>query len=330
MAVPKPAVSQPKVNTAADRKTQPAFNPPWRTLFDGKTLKGWTQIGGKATYTVRNGSIVGTTVPGTPNSFLITEKRYADFVLELEFRADTSLNSGIQIRSNHFPAYKNDVFHGYQIEIDPSPRAWSGGIYDESRRGWLFKLEGRQQAQKAYRKNGWNHYRIEAIGDRIRTWVNGVPVADLTDGLTRCGYIGLQVHDIGQDAAKTGRYIEWRNIRLRDLGGVCWTVSEETPEHPVSALFDGNRDRGWQGDWITLDFQKNDRLESILLQLPESVSPHLQIAIAPEQAPDAWTVVFEGPLPPKKGGNLIALNGKRARYLRVSGKSMAIGEIKVE
>lgn len=327
----KPAVSTPKINTAPDRKAQPAFNPPWRKLFDGQTLRGWRQIGGTAPYTVQDGSIIGTTVPGTPNSFLITENRYVDFVLELEFRADSSLNSGIQIRSNHFPDYKKDVFHGYQIEIDPTPRAWSGGVYDESRRGWLFKLEGKPEAQRAYRKNGWNHYRIEAIGNRIRTWVNGIPVADLTDSLTRCGHIGLQVHDIGQDASKAGRTVAWRNIRLRDLGGMVWSASLETPEHPVSALFDGDPVSTWQGDWLTLDLRKNKRLENLVLDVPEGEAQAVQIAVATERAPEKWIVVFDEKLSAKPGGVLVSMGNKVARYVRFSGKGQAlvVGEVKV-
>jgi len=313
-----PAVSTPKIKPAPIRNAQPSSRPPWRALFDGKTLRGWRQIGGAATYAVQNGCIVGTTVPGTPNSFLITENRYADFVLELEFFADSTLNSGIQIRSNHFPEYKNDVFHGYQIEIDPSPRAWSGGVYDESRRGWLFKLEGKPKAQRAYRKNGWNHYRIEAKGPRIRTWVNGIPASDLTDGLTRCGHIGLQIHDIGQDPSKAGRTVAWRNIRLRDLGGTVWSASLETPEQPVSALFDGNLASAWQGEWVALDFRKNKRLKTLLLGLPEGEAQDIQIAVATEQAPEKWTVVFDGKVSAKAGGVLIPLDKKVARYLRFS------------
>src|SRR5688572_33112724 len=108
----------------------------WEKLFNGKDLSGWKQLNGKATYEVKDGTIVGTTVANTPNSFLVTEKDYGDFILELECKVDTSMNSGIQVRSLSKPDYQNGRVHGYQIEIDPSPRAWSGGIYDEARRGW--------------------------------------------------------------------------------------------------------------------------------------------------------------------------------------------------
>ncbi len=191
--------------------------PKWRSLFDGKSLKGWRRLGGNAIYQVEKGCIVGITTPNTPNSFLVTEKPFSDFILELEVRIDTQLNSGIQIRSNSDPGYQNGVFHGYQVEIDPSPRAWSGGIYDESRRGWLFDLKNNPKAQAAFHKEGWNRYRIEAQGARIRTWINDIPVADLRDSMTCCGYIGLQVHSIGDDTTKLGKRVIWRNIRLQKL-----------------------------------------------------------------------------------------------------------------
>ena len=71
----------------------------FRSLFNGKTLDGWIQHGGKAKYEIDNGEIIGTSVPNTPNSFLCTEKLYGDFELELEFKVDPLLNSGVQIRS---------------------------------------------------------------------------------------------------------------------------------------------------------------------------------------------------------------------------------------
>ena len=123
----------------------------WQDLFDGKTLDGWVQRGGQAKYAVEDGMIVGTTVPKTPNSFLCTERDYSDFILELEFKVDTGLNSGIQIRSQSKEDYKNGRVHGYQVEIDPSDRAWSGGIYDEARRGWLNNLKDNEPARKAFR-----------------------------------------------------------------------------------------------------------------------------------------------------------------------------------
>ena len=199
----------------------------WIDLFDGNTLEGWVQRGGTAPYRIEDGAIVGTTVTGkdvdgkrvsgTDNTFLCTERHYGDFVLELEFKVDPSMNSGVQIRSNSFDWFKNGRVHGYQVEIDPSERAWTGGIYDEARRGWLFNLEGKPEAQKAFKQNEWNHFRIEAKGENIKTWVNGIPVADLDDFMTQRGFIALQVH---ASKAEEPMEIRWRNIRLIDLDRV--------------------------------------------------------------------------------------------------------------
>jgi hypothetical protein len=185
----------------------------WRRLFDGETLGGWVQRGGKATYRVEDGMIVGTTVTNTPNSFLCTETEFGDFVLELDFKVDEKLNSGVQIRSQSRPEFKDGRVHGYQVEIDPSPRAWTGGIYDEGRRGWLLSLDENAAARQAFRQGEWNHFRIEAIGDSIKTWLNGVLAADLRDAMTASGFIGLQVH--GSDTA--GLEVRFRNINILEL-----------------------------------------------------------------------------------------------------------------
>ena len=188
----------------------------WVTLFDGKTTAGWVQHGGKAAYSIEEGALVGRTVLDTPNSFLCPPKEYADFVLEFEVWVDPKLNSGVQVRSASRPDYRNGVVHGYQIEIDPSERAWSGGIYDEQRRGWLVNPKDDPAARKAFKVGEWNRYRVEAAGDRLRTWVNDVPVADLVDGIARSGFIGFQVHQ----AKEAGLAVKWRSIRLKELAPV--------------------------------------------------------------------------------------------------------------
>jgi hypothetical protein len=164
---------------------------------------------------VEEGEVIGQSAPNTPNSFLCTERILGDFILELDFKVDPRLNSGVQIRSNSVAGYREGVVHGYQVEIDPSERAWSGGIYDESRRGWLRTLEENETARKAFRQNEWNKLRVAAIGDSIKTWINGVPAADLVDSLTRTGFIGLQVHGTKETEPLE---VRWRNVRVKDLG----------------------------------------------------------------------------------------------------------------
>nr|WP_229253780.1 DUF1080 domain-containing protein [Dyadobacter sp. NIV53] len=169
----------------------------WQDLFNGKDLAGWKQLNGKAKYEVKDGAIVGTSVMDTPNSFLTTEKDYGDFILECDVKVDNKLNSGIQIRSLSTEDYQNGRVHGYQVEIDPSDRAYSGGLYDEARRGWLYPMDINPEGKKAFRKDAWNKYRIEAIGNTIRTFVNGIPTAYVVDDMTASGFICLQVHAIG-------------------------------------------------------------------------------------------------------------------------------------
>jgi hypothetical protein len=185
----------------------------WEKLFNGKDLKGWKQLGGKAKYRVEKGAIIGSTVKDTPNSFMATEKEYGDFILELELKVDPKMNSGVQFRSLSLPSYKDGRVHGYQMEIDPSTRSWSGGIYDEARRDWLYIPDLNTAAKSAFRNNEWNKYRIEAIGSSIRTFINGVPISHLIDDMTAKGFIALQVHSIYGEM-KEGMEIAWRDIRI--------------------------------------------------------------------------------------------------------------------
>lgn len=187
----------------------------WTSLFNGKDLTGWKQLNGEAEYEVKDGVIVGTTVLNTPNSFICTEKNYGDFIFEVELLVEKDMNSGIQFRSESKPEINNGRVHGYQCEVDPSTRAWSGGIYDEARRGWLYTLELNPKAQPALKMGEWNHYRIECIGNSIKTWINGVACAHVIDDMTSTGFIALQVHGIGGNKEKEGQQIKWRNIRIK-------------------------------------------------------------------------------------------------------------------
>ena len=130
------------------------------------------------------------------------------------FPYTTLFRSTIRGKKRKFPA---DRVYGYQVEIDPSDRAYTGGIYDEARRGWLNDLSQNEPARKAFKQNEWNKFRIVCRGDSIKTWLNGVPAADLKDSQTPRGLIALQVHGVGKDQNKVGKQVRWRNIRIKEL-----------------------------------------------------------------------------------------------------------------
>jgi hypothetical protein len=210
------------------------------SLFNGKDLSGWTQRTGKAKYFVEDGCIVGQAVAGTKtNSFLCTDKDYANFILDLDFKCDSVLNSGVQLRSHVFDhdtkvEWKGKTIdipagyvHGYQVEIDADAakkRWWTAGIYDERRRLWLYpgqlggdSAEFTERGGQIFKTNDWNHLRIEAVGPSIKTYLNGAACANITDSMTPSGFIGLQVHQIGNEPSYAGAQVRFKNIRLQPM-----------------------------------------------------------------------------------------------------------------
>ncbi len=203
----------------------------WKSLFDGKTINGWENPYEWGKATVADGVVQLTSTKG--KWFLCTKKEYADFVFEAEVKIPAEhANSGFMFRAHK---KKNKVF-GYQAEVDPSDRAWSGGLYDEGRRGWLHPKKPNSSPSgkaftdgpgKAFKRGEWNKYKIHCVGSSLKIYVNETLCTDYVDEEDSKGYIALQHH------GEKGKIYSFRNIRIKELNG--W-----------KSLFDGKTMAGWQ------------------------------------------------------------------------------------
>jgi hypothetical protein len=234
----------------------------WINLFESGNLNGFEKRNGSAEYKLEGNELIGISAIETPSTYLCTKERYTDFILEVDVKVEVGLNSGIQFRSNSFPEFKNGQVHGYQCEIDPSERKWSGGIFDQSRRGWLYPVTMNEPGRQAFKNGQWNAYRIEAIGDEIRTWVNEVQVTNLVDDMTDEGFIAFQVHSI-RNEEQDGLTVRWKGARVltENLEENRWPVAPHAKEFSYlkneltdneirkgfRLLWDGKTTDGWRG-----------------------------------------------------------------------------------
>jgi len=173
------------------------------------------------------------------NWFLITNKRYTDFILEAEVKmpnVSEYTNSGIIFRGQVKTTSEGQQAYGYQAEVDPSMRRWSGGLYDQGRRQWLHPIhktrsfsdadfkqnylpEWLEVQSNAYKQQQWNSYRIVAKGSDIKIYLNDVLTTHVSDVKDAEGYIGIQHHG-SQSFVKSGdrtNTIRFRNISITEL-----------------------------------------------------------------------------------------------------------------
>jgi hypothetical protein len=204
----------------------------WQNWFADGSLEAFQVVSGVATYKIENGVLTGTTVEGSPNTFLATKQAFKDFELEFEVNVDDALNSGVQVRSHLAkegdPAPEGSKngkplpagrLYGPQCEIATNGTA--GNFYDEARRGTWWSLLTETEAVRtdaakaAFKKGEWNHYRIIVQGDHYQSFVNGVKTADFKQPNDPEGHIGFQVHGIKKG---TGPFsVRWKNVKFRAL-----------------------------------------------------------------------------------------------------------------
>ncbi len=226
-------------------------------LFNGKNLDGWEQKNGIATYEVVDGTILGRTAKGSPNSFLCTEKEYGDFELFFEVKVDKGLNSGVQIRSLSKPDYKEGRVHGPQVEIEWDPGE-SGYIYSEgTKRGWVSPT---RTQKNVFKNEEWNQYRVLADGPRIQTWINGTCVEDIEMPAIEStkGFLGLQVHGVKKNAGPFK--VQWKNIRIREISG---NERREMKAFMGTPKVDGKIDDLWEGVPRVLTSRSIDEVDEL-------------------------------------------------------------------
>jgi len=192
---------------------------PWESLFNGKDLSGWKMVGSKGVAYVKDEEILCHRTKDTPeHTFVTTVKKYSDFILEIDFKLDApGYSAGVLVRCIDAVQETAKVrLYGYQVKIDQSTRSWTGGIFDDFGGSWkwMYDLSENEPARKAFRLGEWNTFRVEAIGNSIKVWLNNVPSTNLFNKKYKEGYIALKIHALKPDGKGEELLIHFRNIRI--------------------------------------------------------------------------------------------------------------------
>ncbi len=198
---------------------EPDLSSGFTDLFNGKDLTGWVTRGGKSQFEAIDGIIKGTCIPGSPSTYLCTDKAdYKNFIFTCEMKWEVDGNSGVMLRATVKPGDKFENVVGPQAEMEGfggnfAGRGWSGGIYGQGYGGWEYPLwlDAHEEVRQALKKEGWNRLTIKAEGNTIKTWLNGIPAANWETDEYKEGVFGLQVHAGAQGT------ILWRNIKVKEL-----------------------------------------------------------------------------------------------------------------
>ncbi len=206
-----PAATDMLINT--DR--EPDLKKGFTSLYNGKDLNSWIPRGGHCKFEAKGEAIVGTCVKGSPSTYLSTKKDdYTDFIFTAELKWAVDGNTGIMFRADSRQGGKDkETVFGPQAEMEAfsKKRYWSGGIYGQSAGGWIYPmwLDAHEEARRSMKKDGWNRITIQAVGDTIKTWLNGIPAAHWKTTEYKQGFFSLQIH-----AGKEGE-VHFRNIKVK-------------------------------------------------------------------------------------------------------------------
>ena len=169
----------------------------WVTLFDGKSLDGWDQVG-ESNWRVEDGAIVVDKMAGKEPGYLVSKKPYKNFIVRVEFWPSDDANSGIYFRCldpkkiTDRTCYEANVF-----DQRPDPSYGTGAITRYVEVSPMPKAGGK-----------WNTYEVTANGRDITVVLNGQTTAKLRNGMFDEGPIALQ-HGAGA--------IKFRKVEVKPL-----------------------------------------------------------------------------------------------------------------